>query len=258
MEKSKKNNNNKKDLPQELIPAILLRLPVKSLLRFKCVSRSWFSIISDDTFAKLQFELSAASNHKILCYGDSELRSIDPDAMFHDHPDTVKLLVPHHLPVYVSIQGSCRGFIMLQQYPDLIIWNPSTGIHKRISYSHISPSPFGFNIHIDSFLYGFGYDASKDDYLVIIVWSNVSGKKFLEYFSLRTNNWERIEVTLPGPDMDFACSPGFYLNGAIHWDASSDCILAFDMIERGFFKIPLPKPIAQDFMTCCLELLGGF
>ncbi|MED6212572.1 hypothetical protein PIB30_084716, partial [Stylosanthes scabra] len=252
--------NYKKDLPTELIMEILLRLPVKSLMRFKCVSKSWFAMISDENFAKSHFKFSAESkNHRILCYGDDGLMSIHPDLLFHHDPDSPKLSLPHSLPVNVSIQGSCRGFIMLQEFPYLIIWNPSTGESRRIPYDHLSASNIELRILMDSFIFGFGYDASKDDYLAIIVWSNVDGRKFLEYFSMRINQWERVEVVLPSTAMDAAASsPGYYLNGAIHWDAMSDFILAFDMIERQFFEIPLPEPLAKDYMSCCLELLGGF
>ncbi|MED6148337.1 hypothetical protein PIB30_052244 [Stylosanthes scabra] len=255
-----KRINNKKDLPTELIMEILLRLPVKSLLRFKCVSKSWFAIISDENFAKSHFKFSAKSNHRILCYGDDGLiSSIHPDLLFHYDPDSAKLPLPDSLPVNVRIQGSCRGFIMLQEFPNLIIWNPSTGESRRIPYDHLSASNIELRILTDSFVFGFGYDDYKDDYLAIIVWSDVDGRKFLEYFSMRINKWQRVEVVLPSPAMDAAASsPGYYLNGAIHWDASSDSILAFDMIERQFFDIPLPEPLAKDYMSCCLELLGGF
>ncbi|KAM7488734.1 hypothetical protein LguiB_026218 [Lonicera macranthoides] len=37
-------------IPDEIIDNILLRLPVKSLLRFKCVSKRWLSTISDPNF----------------------------------------------------------------------------------------------------------------------------------------------------------------------------------------------------------------
>ncbi|KAL1338449.1 F-box/kelch-repeat protein At3g06240 [Arachis hypogaea] len=256
-----KRVNYKNDLPNELIIEILTRLPVKSLMRFKCVSKSWFAIISNDSFAKSHFERSASSSHRILCHGDGELRSIDPDLLFHKDPHTTKLSIPYSLSAYVRIQGSCRGFIMLQEFPDLVIWNPSTGVNKRISYDHLSPGNLESEIILDSFMFGFGYDARRDDYLAIIVWCDVNGRRFLEYFSVRINKWERVEIALPRPSMDAAASlssPGYYLNGAIHWDTSSDSILAFDMIEREFFEIPLPEPLGKEFMSCCLELLGGF
>ncbi|RHN79380.1 putative F-box domain-containing protein [Medicago truncatula] len=54
-------------LPDELITQILLRLPVETLIRFKCVCKSWFSLISNPYFANSQFQITAAThNHQIL------------------------------------------------------------------------------------------------------------------------------------------------------------------------------------------------
>lgn len=41
------------EVPTDVISYILLRLPVKMLLRFKCVSKSWCSIIEHQSFADL-------------------------------------------------------------------------------------------------------------------------------------------------------------------------------------------------------------
>ncbi|KAL3368360.1 hypothetical protein AABB24_009301, partial [Solanum stoloniferum] len=46
-------------LPQELITAILVRLPVKYLLQFKCVSKNWFALISSPHFVKTHLSFSA-------------------------------------------------------------------------------------------------------------------------------------------------------------------------------------------------------
>ncbi|WMV28831.1 hypothetical protein MTR67_022216 [Solanum verrucosum] len=39
-------------LPEELIEAILVRVPVKYLLQFKCVSKYWLNLISSPEFVK--------------------------------------------------------------------------------------------------------------------------------------------------------------------------------------------------------------
>ncbi|KAL6200616.1 hypothetical protein ACLB2K_030397 [Fragaria x ananassa] len=54
------------DVPEDVVVRILMRLPVKSLIRFTYVSKQWRSIIiSDPKFAKHQFEL--ASQQRTLC-----------------------------------------------------------------------------------------------------------------------------------------------------------------------------------------------
>lgn len=51
------------NLPAELITEILLKLPVKPLLRFSCVSKSWLAIISSAEFVKTYLLLSASNKY---------------------------------------------------------------------------------------------------------------------------------------------------------------------------------------------------
>ena len=41
------------EMISDILILILLRLPVKSLLRFKCVSKFWYSLITSDRFVKM-------------------------------------------------------------------------------------------------------------------------------------------------------------------------------------------------------------
>lgn len=58
---SNKMEDFSKDLPMELVTEVLARLPVKSLLRFRCVWKAWCCLISSPDFASLH--LSRYHNH---------------------------------------------------------------------------------------------------------------------------------------------------------------------------------------------------
>ncbi|KAK7272811.1 hypothetical protein RIF29_13851 [Crotalaria pallida] len=189
-------------LPDDLIVLILLRLPVKSLLRFKCVSKSFFSLISDNQFAISHFDLAASPTHRLLCSAGTAFasRSLDLDDDSSSLPLIPRFLPPSCTP---QIKGSCNGFILLTHRSPhhLYIWNPSTGAHKKLPLSpNASSDP---NKHFPIY-YGFGYDASTNDYLVFLGSLDfnveVLWKTDYELFSLRANAWKTIEVeVLPLP-----------------------------------------------------------
>ncbi|CAJ2655459.1 unnamed protein product [Trifolium pratense] len=242
-------------LPHELMIEILLKLPVKSLICFKCVCKSWFSLISDPHFANSHFQLTTHT-HRIMCVSNSptEFCSIDFEAFVNYDPRLSSLSMNFSLPgshLPFKIIGSCRGFILLYRRRDIFLWNPSTGFKKQIS---LSPLVFKLvtNYGYDN-LFGFGYDQSRDDYLVVVLYHDPtvanSFSSHLEFFSIRDNRWKEIEGThLPSYDLIY--SKGLLFNGVIHWlalrsDLESDLeikvIVAFDLTERKLFEMPLPS-----------------
>ena len=52
-------------LTHDLLIQIMIRLPTKSLQRFKCVSKSWLSLISSSHFANLHFEVEATRPERL-------------------------------------------------------------------------------------------------------------------------------------------------------------------------------------------------
>ncbi|XP_057455223.1 F-box/kelch-repeat protein At3g06240-like [Lotus japonicus] len=104
-------------------------------------------------------------------------------------------------------------------------------------------------------LSGFGYDASTDDYLVLLmskpkIRSHSSDwKTDIAIFSLKTNSWDQIKrVKFPYRSCHPITDAGLLLNGALHWlvysrDVHGVVIIAFDMIEKSLLEIPLPSGI---------------
>ncbi|KAL5072685.1 hypothetical protein RYX36_011669 [Vicia faba] len=113
-------------IPDDLIPQILPSLPVKSLLRFKCVSNSWNTLISDPTFEKIHLMKSKTSpNPQLTLISNHVKPSVDSDWSIIPYP--VSRLIDNPSDTFVadsyyllnlkdkewSMAGSCNGFICL-------------------------------------------------------------------------------------------------------------------------------------------------
>ncbi|RYR60249.1 hypothetical protein Ahy_A04g017324 [Arachis hypogaea] len=274
----KKMNHKSKSiqdiLPLDLIQRILLRVPVRHLARLKCVSKRWYSLISDPHFAELHFHRSpAATNASVFMGGGSLAYFVYLDSLFTDNNDALqvkKVSLPFKmkkLPSDFELLGSCRGFVLLHGDPHfLVVWNPLTGSGKRISYSHIVSrcKHKGFRLPSKFHLYGFGYDAFQDDYLVVVAWQDKDDHYHFDCFSLRTNSWINLDAALSKPlDVCHRNSCGLFLNGAIHWvpyplTAYRDAIIIFDTKERTFSRISGPEqPVVSACTFPTLALLGG-
>ncbi|XP_057486039.1 F-box/kelch-repeat protein At3g23880-like [Actinidia eriantha] len=235
-------------LPPELIVEILLFLPVKSLIRFKSVCKSWQTMISKPQFAKKHLSLATKDDiinpwRIIIRYPYHDLKSCSLHSIFHEPQSyVVDLDYPlKRLRRDVRIVGSCDGLVCISFFENLIdiiyIWNPST------RETHILPSyGRGFNFSIS---YGFGYDSSNDDYKVVRV-AFVNGPLEVKVYSLRTDSWRRIQ-DFPSNLINFHSTEcGQLVNGSLNWAAThptnqSWVIIALDLGQETYREIPQPN-----------------
>ncbi|KAM0956031.1 hypothetical protein ACFX2A_024857 [Malus domestica] len=233
----------------DIIIEILSRLPVRSLLQFRCVCKSWRALISNPHFVTKHLShavLTCMNNTRTftLFISSTRIHSIVHIALNDQQSDshvrvTVKELdFPVMIPdiVLTRIVGSCNGLICLEvNCNKIIIWNPCTGQSK------VLPKP----LYSGSLFYGFGYDSTTDDYKVIRGSSKTTlGSKevTIQVFSLKSDSWRSADddhgnyIHLEGK--------GCFLNGALHWVEVSmvaSRILSFDLAEEKFKeKLPLP------------------
>ncbi|XP_074269825.1 F-box protein CPR1-like [Silene latifolia] len=191
-------------LPFELITEILTKLPVKSLHRFKCVSKSWNSIITSSKFIKQHLHQTLISNTNTNTHIIISTNSIVSSAI-----STVKFrfhIVNHpldHLPNRSpgNITGSVHGVFLLvdSSTKTLCLFNPSNKTQRLVPHSPsrkpASPSPklaFVFKL-VEVF--GFGYDDNTDDYKVV----RLAQWELFGYFdreasvySMRNDSWESV------------------------------------------------------------------
>lgn len=128
----------------DIIFEILARLPVKSLMRFRCVCKSWSYLISDPYLAKRHLSYAERGITEIssrLIYSMDPPRSLDHEALkdLKDHVDghfanrelDFPVMFPDYSDLQKSIVGCCNGLIcILVQGVNFILWNPCTRYSK--------------------------------------------------------------------------------------------------------------------------------
>ncbi|XP_055809425.1 F-box/kelch-repeat protein At3g23880-like [Solanum dulcamara] len=259
-------------LPIEVIFEILLRLPVKSIIKFKTVSKSWLSLLSSPQFVNTHLIFSR-NNHKnippkLLLSTPNQNLSKKIYTLF---PALSKTFVRVDLNYLVKSPccltrfiGSCDGLICLSVENSLILWNPSTRKWKKL------PKEPVFMNQDYCCTYGFGYDEFNDDYKLVLVYSskikNIGNNEFKVY-SLKTNSWKRIKAFVNGYVYS---NSGVLLNGIIHWDSRPHCdfnvdnskIVYFDLVNEKQGKLDLPSYDENEYVHWDLmsskESLFGF
>ncbi|XP_021749056.1 F-box/kelch-repeat protein At3g23880-like [Chenopodium quinoa] len=192
-------------LPDHLIvEEILQRLPVKTLVRFKSVSKFWFCIISSPEFAKKHLNRTSDNNEFILLNSLYYSRSYKFLSLPYDESSNLKspiemnftLDIPSRQQLQtekgrvVDLVGSCNGLVCLSclSYPTiilcyqfLVICNPATHQYHEIN----NPSS-------TIFYYWFGYIPSIDDYKIFA--ASTTSLEFYVY-SLSTGEWNVLSHT---------------------------------------------------------------
>ncbi|XP_074265170.1 F-box/kelch-repeat protein At3g06240-like [Silene latifolia] len=142
--KKVKSNSNKHSefnyLPPEVWTQILLSLPAKTLLRFRCVCKSWCSIIDNPHFVNMHFKLckfNSGHNKKKLLVALQELGKLGYEGCLLTVRNAENLRYAGSIfRIYDSysndIIGSCNGLLLVKRYCtsdfpyhyEFRLWNP--------------------------------------------------------------------------------------------------------------------------------------
>ncbi|OMO85440.1 hypothetical protein COLO4_21619 [Corchorus olitorius] len=248
----------KPNFPQEIIVEIFSNLPVGSLLRFRCLSKSCKSFIADPFFIKKHLEKTQNdpkfAKKRVLLYAcdprnSNSFRSCSLNAVYKDPSiDSIEVACPtKEFQGFDRIVGCCNGLICIHSRDTLFLLNPTLGIDKRLP-------DLGFKRR-GAFrtVYGFGYDASVDDYKVVRVFTHqikgfeYASKSIVRVYSLRTNSWRRIQDLAFGTPDD---NTGKYVDGSLNWSA-------FRRQETGFSWIVVSLDLAQETFKEVLQPCYG-
>ncbi|OIT32188.1 putative f-box protein [Nicotiana attenuata] len=226
-----------KKYPADVVINILLRLPVKFLLRFESVSKTCYTLVRSSTFINLHLNHTTTSKDDYILLKRSFKEDVERyKAIFSFHSsdgdDYIYSLYPDRDVPYMTIPysidndiliGPIRGLIALMDPITTILFNPSTK-----NYRLLPPSPFnvpkGFRRSIDSS--GFGFDSVVNDFKVFRI-SEVytedrfgypeKGEKKVEVYELGIDIWRELDhVDQELPALFWLTSSMFY-KGAYHW-----------------------------------------
>ncbi|XP_027099218.1 putative F-box protein At1g32420 [Coffea arabica] len=185
-------------IPDDILVQILEKLPAKPLLRFKSVSKSWYSIIEDQEFAdgfrlrshnrgtnllvrKIRFGKRTVEGQNTRVYDFSVIDS---------EGQSVPVAVPNILKnTFFHLDQPVEGLVLCNN----LIWNPTTG--KFIDLPPRNPNPYAKEIsekmgnmrgcyHSGAWSkYFLGFDVSSKKYKVLSICLT-----WLERKPIRANN----------------------------------------------------------------------
>ncbi|PON97585.1 F-box domain containing protein [Trema orientale] len=233
-------------LPEDVVfTQILSRLPVKSLMRFKCVSKTWFAYISSDpdlvathldrqhsksSLILAKSYLNRAKSRVFLLLNESKTLELDVSYISRS------VETAPSVEIY-NIVGSFNGLLCLEiGEPDLnsvMLCNPATREFRYL------PRP-DFESVGRRACFGFGFDGDANDYKVVRIFSGDRGPLHVHVYTKSSNSWRRLIVGGGGGKSGLVLSQdqsAVAANGALYWSAIGaatlrHCVLSFSIRDE--------------------------
>ncbi|KAL5719255.1 hypothetical protein ACHQM5_012058 [Ranunculus cassubicifolius] len=267
-------------LPEDLIFRILSFLPLKSVVRFKTVCKSWrCSIIETSTFAHQHLLHQYEENYSfILLDPHCGIRGIGSN---NTTRPKLSLVTPHDTHnfqqqiIFDSPDGCeysdctltisvCNGIICLHTYDgfryrlyhdklSISLWNPATN-----KYTVLPPSPFPppFDRNYCPISIGFGLDVKNNHYKLVRIFTfrgQGSRVSHVEVYNLTTDSWRIVDAVLP-IHVIISDPKSPYRNGTYCWlgrafpcyqdmygsNVMDTLICSFDFTDEVFGTVVLP------------------
>ncbi|XVF54913.1 hypothetical protein PTKIN_Ptkin05aG0218700 [Pterospermum kingtungense] len=226
----------------DLLTLILARLPVKSLLRFKSVSKGWYSLISDPAFSRRVFPDQVSG---LILHKNYKVEFVP----LPDKSRTNKAPSLTFLNRFV-IRQSCHGLLLCARISPFFSGSPEVCAIYNPTMEEFVELPPPANQHpISGF--SLAFDPTKSPhYKVVFVgaldpevdlfWEEDCTSFQIEIYSSQTRSWRlsgnpfTADVFTPFHGEDF-------WNGSIHWlnKLNVDVSLYFNVEEEKLGKLPM-------------------
>ncbi|XVE68718.1 hypothetical protein DITRI_Ditri09bG0091700 [Diplodiscus trichospermus] len=258
-------NMNQYYWPEELVTKILLRLPAKSIIRFKCVAKTWRSLFENSSFVSQHLSHGKEVNNRLLVYSYDNTKKPSPDEilirLFLDqklvsYQDLLRQ-VPQHVHTRSLLLSVHDGLVCLCDTINsrITLWNPATRKSRLLPKFNVINSPM---VYIYEHHIGFGSDSCLNDYKVIYIRSyvdlvtDIRGPRHHAVYRTSTDSWRLLQ----GDDVDvfrglniIDNSNNACVNGVYYWMVFKFLcyfkVLAFHLSNEVFQLIdwpPVPNP----------------
>ncbi|XP_071688176.1 F-box protein At5g07610-like [Rutidosis leptorrhynchoides] len=253
----------------DILTQILLRLPIRSIVRFKCVSNHWRHLLSSPRFALLHRNFNA--NRMIpsglfirrnICFSSNFWEeeetyyvfvSLDPEKPvqppfksldYMKSFDRMQDLFPSTRAGMIKVMQSSNGLLLIRTQTEdnyyYYVYNPT------INQCTAVPE-FDRDDRFDSVVCGMTlvFDPLKSPHYKLVCLRTylnlVSG--LIEVYSSETKSWVSSVKHVPKTDcrLYFQSIAGVYWNGAIHWACRNWIIyLKINESRNGIISLPVP------------------
>ncbi|XP_076881588.1 putative F-box protein At3g52320 [Bidens hawaiensis] len=257
---------------------IMKRLPVKSLIRFRSVSKAWKSHINSSDFIVKHFSYhrTQSQHHLLVKYRDNDnapkhYHEINDDTYVSvvDDDTFPKQKIFWRVPIYVKmlecpkVIGTSHGLLCLGDGErDLVfLWNLS--IRKVVGV--VVPPKKSKCMYGNVLGFGVRHETNEPK-IVKITFHDEKDKKSInrippkvEVFTLSTGAWRSSYGNLPRESIRFCTyGTGVAIDGVYYWlatdtisvdDNSGYIIISFDMASEELREVPLPDGLSHVSMS---------
>ena len=127
-------------IPPDVVTEILLRLPSKSLIRFRCVCKSWDTLISSSEFISKHLNFTTNNNNFCLLLGRiSEHPGTQSFSVLCDQTLSHNQGFEFPFKIHFDLVGSCNGVLCLCNNHNNLginLWNPAICASKILPLPH--------------------------------------------------------------------------------------------------------------------------
>lgn len=254
------SNSQTLAIPDDLIfEHILPRLPVKSLIQFNSVCKSWYNFISSSQFAKSHLKFSSASPHFLLLKDLFGIQGIFREfnlLSYDEHDENMRLAqLDYQLPEFnreYYVVGCCNGLICFYFYEALrtvkfILWNPATRKCRIIST----------DFRETLLNCGFGYASTLEDYKIFgAFYSYADTCTRVRVFSLTLGEWKQICLSKDDVEIFYsACGmKGVFVDTSLYWYVNKSGgllrIICYNLVNEQLREFPVTIECFYD----CVEI----